>query len=193
MSVPCRIVIADDNSDVADTLVKIVGAIGYRAIAAYDGRKAVQACEEFKPDLGILDIEMPMLDGCSAARLIRASASPTRMIAALSALPHGEEPMKSQGRVFDVKLAKPARMDELIVLLTERSEPRHSHRKLRERRQETGNSMISLSRMILESARLYKAFTPRFLGDVCMLRWLSRATGAADCTRFGKYPVGRDC
>lgn len=117
MSSRCSVVVADDNCEAADTLVEILASMGYRAVAVYDGRKAVEACAAFEPDLAILDVQMPLLDGCAAARLIRAGTRPPRTIAVLSGLRHWDEPMKSQADVFDVRLAKPARMDELIELL----------------------------------------------------------------------------
>ena len=91
--------------------------MGYSAVAAYDGREAVEACCALQPDLAILDVEMPTLDGCAAARLIRATSRPPAMIAALSGLRHWEEPLKSNVEVFDVRLAKPPRMDQLAELL----------------------------------------------------------------------------
>lgn len=117
MSSNCSVVVADDNRDAADSLVALLGAMGYPATAAYDGREAVAACSALEPELAILDIQMPFLDGCAAARLIRSGAHPPRTIASLSALRHWEEPMKSQGGAFDVKLAKPARIEQLRELL----------------------------------------------------------------------------
>ena len=117
MSSKCSVVVADDNRDAADSLVAILAAMGYQAVAAYDGRQAVEACAALEPDLAILDVQMPLLDGCSAARLIRAGAHPPKTIAALSGVRHWDEPMKSSEGVFDVRLAKPARMTELVELL----------------------------------------------------------------------------
>ena len=117
MSSTCRVVVADDNRDAADSLVELLGALGYAAVAAYGGQEAVEACSALEPDLAILDIQMPLLDGCAAARLIRSSAHPPATIASLSALRHWDEPMKSEGGAFDVRLAKPVRMDQLSELL----------------------------------------------------------------------------
>ncbi len=117
MKSTCSVVVADDNRDAADSLVELLGALGYPAVAAYDGRQAVEVCSALEPDLAILDIQMPLLDGCAAARLIRAGVHPPGTIASLSALRHWDEPMKSEGGVFDVRLAKPARLDELSELL----------------------------------------------------------------------------
>jgi len=117
MSSKCSIVVADDNHDAADTLVELLGAMGYAAVAAYDGREAVEACSALQPELAILDVEMPLLDGCAAARLIRSGARPPTLIASLSGLRHWQEPLKSNDGVFDVRLVKPPRMDQLIELL----------------------------------------------------------------------------
>lgn len=117
MSSKCSIVVADDNREAADTLVEILGALGYAAVAVYDGREAVEACRALQPELAILDIEMPLLDGCEAARLIRSGPRPPAIIAALSGLRHWEDPLKLNVGVFDVRLAKPPRMDQLTKLL----------------------------------------------------------------------------
>ena len=117
MSSTCSVVVADDNRDAADTLVELIHEMGYEAVAAYSGREAIDACAALQPELAILDIQMPMLDGCAAARLIRLGPHPPGVIAALSALRHWDEPMKSHGGTFDVRLAKPARMSQLSALL----------------------------------------------------------------------------
>ena len=59
MTAKCNVVVADDNRDAADSLVTILSAMGYRAIAAYDGFEAVEACATLEPDLAILDVQMP--------------------------------------------------------------------------------------------------------------------------------------
>jgi len=94
MSSKCRVIVADDNRE-ADTLVELLGAMGYVAMAVHDGREAVEACFALQPELAILDIEMPLLDGCAAAHPIRSAAQPPATIAALSGLHHREEPLKS--------------------------------------------------------------------------------------------------
>jgi CheY-like chemotaxis protein len=111
------VVVADDNREAAETLVEILGLLGYVVVAVYDGREAVEACRTLQPELAILDIELPLLDGCAAARLIRSSPRPPAMTAALSSLRHWEDPLKSNVGLFDVRLAKPPRMDQLASLL----------------------------------------------------------------------------
>ena len=126
MSSKCSIVVADDNHDAADTLVELLGTMGYAAVAAYDGREAVEACSALHPELAILDVEMPVLDGCAAARLIRSGARPPAMIASLSGLRHWQEPLRSNDGVFDVRLVKQPRMDQLTDLLARALGPRRA-------------------------------------------------------------------
>ena len=124
MSSTCSVVVADDNHDAADTLAELIRGLGYVAIAAYSGREAVDACLALEPELAILDIQMPMLDGCAAARLIRQGPHPPGTIASHSALRHWDEPMASQGNAFDVRLGKPAGMEQLSELLANAVNPR---------------------------------------------------------------------
>jgi CheY-like chemotaxis protein len=111
------IVVADDNRDAADSLAQLLGLMGYDAVAVYDGEQAVRACHDLHPDLAILDVQMPVLDGCSAARRIRDDDVRPPMLASLSALKMQDEPLRSEHELFDTHLSKPLRMNELSTLL----------------------------------------------------------------------------
>jgi CheY-like chemotaxis protein len=112
------IVVADDNHDAADSLAQLLGLMGYDAVAVYDGEQAVRACHDLHPDLAILDVQMPLLDGCQAAHRIRDDDDGRPpMIASLSALRMQDEPLCSDHEVFDTHLSKPLRLDELSSLL----------------------------------------------------------------------------
>jgi CheY-like chemotaxis protein len=112
------IVVADDNHDAADSLAQLLGLMGYDAVAVYDGEQAVRACHDLHPDLAILDVQMPVLDGCAAARRIRDDdVGRPPVIASLSALRMQDEPLRSEHDLFDTHLSKPLRIDELSSLL----------------------------------------------------------------------------
>jgi len=112
------IVVADDNHDAADSLAQLLGLMGYDAVAVYDGEQAVRACHDLHPDLAILDVQMPVLDGCAAARRIRDDdEGPAPMLASLSALKMQDEPLRSEHELFDTHLSKPLRIEELSTLL----------------------------------------------------------------------------
>jgi two-component system, sensor histidine kinase len=67
----CRVLVVDDDRDAADSLVQMLRLWGFSAQAVYDGAQAVLAEEALKPSLVLLDIEMPQLDGYTAATVIR--------------------------------------------------------------------------------------------------------------------------
>jgi CheY-like chemotaxis protein len=68
---PLRILIADDAAASRDLLRVILEQGGYEVIEAIDGEQALTLAEEFNPDLVILDLQMPKLDGYSVATLLR--------------------------------------------------------------------------------------------------------------------------
>src|SRR5687768_18357227 len=66
-----RILVVDDNQDAADTLSRLVQALGCEARAVYCGQSAVEEAAAFQPDMALIDIGMPDLDGCRTVELIR--------------------------------------------------------------------------------------------------------------------------
>src|SRR5690606_2850363 len=66
-----RILVADDNTDAAIAIAEILGTIGHQVRTAEDGLEAIELAESFRPDLILLDIGMPRLDGYEACRRIR--------------------------------------------------------------------------------------------------------------------------
>ena len=67
-----RVLVADDNADTARSLAVLLEASGHVVEVAYDGSQAIEAADKFRPDVVLLDIGMPKLDGYGAARWIRA-------------------------------------------------------------------------------------------------------------------------
>ena len=79
-----RIVVAEDEALIRMDLIEMLGEAGYEVIAqASDGAQAIELVQEHKPDLAILDVKMPVLDGISAAEKIIATA-PVLMLTAFS-------------------------------------------------------------------------------------------------------------
>lgn len=121
MGLPAKIIVADDNRDAADALAALIGAMGFEAAVAYGGQEAVDACEAERSALVILDVEMPRMDGCEAARPMRLAEHPPAFIASLSGARLDEEPLRSRCSVFDARLTKPADFEELSALLSARA------------------------------------------------------------------------
>jgi response regulator NasT len=79
-----RIVVAEDEALIRMDLIEMLGEAGYEVIAqASDGAQAIELVHEHKPDLAILDVKMPVLDGISAAEEIIATC-PVLMLTAFS-------------------------------------------------------------------------------------------------------------
>lgn len=70
-----RVLVADDEKAVAELLKKILGNEGYEVELAFDGQEAVTRAESFKPDLIIMDISMPEMNGYEATAKIKEQAS----------------------------------------------------------------------------------------------------------------------
>jgi CheY-like chemotaxis protein len=66
-----RILVADDNRDAADSLAMLLRSDGHEVLVAYDGAKALEAIRESRPDVALLDIGMPEMNGYEVARRVR--------------------------------------------------------------------------------------------------------------------------
>lgn len=87
-----RVLLADDHGIVRDGLRALLEAADFDVVAASDGREAVELAEVQRPDIAVLDLAMPMLNGMDAARHIR-QVSPHTGIIMLTM--HGEAPYVS--------------------------------------------------------------------------------------------------
>jgi CheY-like chemotaxis protein len=112
------ILVVDDVRDLADSTADLLRLLGYSVRTAYNGRDAVEAAVAERPDVVLLDLNMPVMDGFEAAMTIRCRyASPPPLIVAVSALasPAIEEKLRESG--FDHYVTKPADVVQLIELL----------------------------------------------------------------------------
>ena len=113
-----RILVADDNRDGADTLAMVLEYLGYETAVAYNGKEAVQVAHNFNPDVVILDINMPVMDGYEAARTLRRSEnSQRRVLIALTAVTADEAKTKAKQAGFDVHLGKPLEGGQLAEVI----------------------------------------------------------------------------
>ncbi len=72
-SEPLKILVADDEPAMVGVIGAILGGAGHRIVAAYDGREAIRRFEDERPDLVLLDLAMPGVDGADVCRRIRAA------------------------------------------------------------------------------------------------------------------------
>ena len=115
-----RILVADDNRDAAESLAMLLRTLGNEVSVAYDGMEAVAALSEFLPDVVLLDIGMPRLDGYGAAREIRRHPLGARIrLVALTGWGQEEDRRRAREAGFDTHLVKPAELDALRRVLAE--------------------------------------------------------------------------
>jgi CheY-like chemotaxis protein len=113
-----RILVVDDNVDAATTLSMILEACGYQTRMAHDGMAALEAAQEFRPQLAFLDIGMPVMDGYDTARSIRRLRGLENMrLVALTGWGAESDRRKSDEAGFDHHLTKPVELEVVQDLL----------------------------------------------------------------------------
>jgi PAS domain S-box-containing protein len=102
------VLVVDDNKDSADSLSMMVKIKGMEVRTAYDGLEAVQMAAAFNPDLVLLDIGMPKLNGYEAARRIREQPwSKDMVLVAVTGWGQEEDRRRSQEAGFNAHMVKP--------------------------------------------------------------------------------------
>lgn len=116
------ILIADDNLDSAESLAILLGRDGHDVHTASDGLEAVEVAAKLRPDVILLDIGMPRLDGIQAARRIRAQENGKHAyIVALTGWGPDQHLGDLQAAGFDLHLLKPVDFDALEKILEKAS------------------------------------------------------------------------
>ena len=115
-----RILVVDDNRDSAMSLGMMLTIMGNEARTAHDGLAAVEAAADFRPDIILLDIGLPKLNGYDACRRIREQPwSKGMVIVALTGWGQDEDRRRSAAAGFDHHMVKPVEVDALERLLAE--------------------------------------------------------------------------
>jgi PAS domain S-box-containing protein len=117
-----RIVVADDNADAVDSLAKLLAFLGHETRTARDGQEAIEVAEAFRPEVALLDIGMPRLNGYAAARRIRRQPwGRDMMLVALTGWGQEDDRRRSREAGFDAHLVKPVDPEALEALLASRT------------------------------------------------------------------------
>jgi PAS domain S-box-containing protein len=118
---PLRILVADDNVDAADTMSALLEAAGYAVRIAYDGAEALAIAADFLPQLALLDLGMPRMDGFDAARRMRAvPALAGTVLVAVTGWGAETDRARSRAAGFDHHLLKPASIEQVQALIAAR-------------------------------------------------------------------------
>jgi CheY-like chemotaxis protein/nitrogen-specific signal transduction histidine kinase len=115
----CRVLIAEDIPDAAEMMRLMVEYWGHDVRIAADGVQAVDIARSFNPQVVLLDIGMPRMDGYEAARHIRAALGSRVTLVALTGWGQEEDRRRARAAGFDHHLTKPADPNELEALIAD--------------------------------------------------------------------------
>jgi PAS domain S-box-containing protein len=117
-NLPRRILVVDDNRDSASSLAMLLKITGNEIHTAYDGLEALQAAERFLPEVILLDVGLPKLNGHDVCRRIRQQPWGKNMVVvALTGWGQDEDRRKSREAGFDCHMVKPVDYDDLMKVL----------------------------------------------------------------------------
>jgi CheY-like chemotaxis protein len=118
---PLRILVVDDNIDAVTTLAALLGMYGHEVRTAHDGLQALDVMKEFTPDVAVLDIGMPKMNGYAvAARIRECMAENHPLLIAITGWGQEEDRLRSKAAGFDHHLVKPVDPGVLLALLCAR-------------------------------------------------------------------------
>jgi PAS domain S-box-containing protein len=120
-----RLLIVDDNQDSARSQAKLLHLLGHEVQAAFEGGEALRQVAAFRPEVVLLDLGLPGIDGYEVARRIRAMPEGRGvLLVAQTGWGQDDDRKKTAAAGFDAHLVKPVDLDALLRLLNERAASR---------------------------------------------------------------------
>ena len=114
------ILVVDDERDIVEIICDILSDAGFKTMTAYDGQQALEKIERQKPDMLVLDMKMPVLDGLGVIRHLRAdpflSDIPIVVVTATQVIIEVQERYRQLG--VSACIAKPFEPEELLAAVT---------------------------------------------------------------------------
>jgi CheY-like chemotaxis protein len=109
-----RVLVVDDIEDSANSLAGLLTIMGYEAQAAFSGLAALAAAKSFRPDVILLDLAMPLMDGITVAKRLREDPETAHIILiALTAFSDEKYRQQTQQAGFASHFVKPVQLPQL--------------------------------------------------------------------------------
>ena len=120
-----RLLVVEDNPHGREMMKMLLEMEGYEVVAAADGETALELIALHRPDVALVDLGLPGIDGCEVARRIRANSEfdPIFLIA-VTGYGQAEDVRRSLAAGFDIHLVKPLDPEKLVQLLNDRPQRR---------------------------------------------------------------------
>jgi len=130
---PARVLVVDDNVQTACTLAELLRGSGHTVCLAHDGGEAVEAARRHAPEVVLLDIGLPVLDGYQVAREIRREERlKNALLIAITGYGGEQAVLRSHEAGFDHHMVKPVDIDDLLSMLARPTRPRAAAHELRQ-------------------------------------------------------------
>jgi signal transduction histidine kinase/CheY-like chemotaxis protein len=115
-----RVLVVDDNEDAAEMLSEALGALGYSTRVAHDAPEALRVAATFAPDVALLDIGLPVMDGYELAARLRSSPGGDRMrLVAVTGYGQESDRRRTREAGFDAHVVKPVEITQLMELVAD--------------------------------------------------------------------------
>ena len=113
-----RILVVEDNPDSRESLRLLLEMWGHQVEVAEDGLRGCEKALEWRPEVAVVDIGLPLLDGYQVARQVRAALQDDVLLIALTGYTRPEDRRRALEAGFDVHMGKPADLDQLSRLVS---------------------------------------------------------------------------
>jgi CheY-like chemotaxis protein len=113
-----RVLVVDDNVDAAEMLADALRGFGHDVAVAHDGPQGLEVARELRPDVALLDIGLPVMDGYELAKKLRDAFGPRLRLLAVTGYGQDADRDRSRDAGFDVHLVKPVDLEAVAPLLT---------------------------------------------------------------------------
>jgi PAS domain S-box-containing protein len=114
-----RVLVVDDNRDAADSLTMLLELRGFKAFVCHDGHAALALALELQPDVVVLDLGLPGVDGFEVCRRLREAGLTKTCIVAVTGFGQDEDRRRSHAAGFDAHMVKPVDPDDLVKRIEE--------------------------------------------------------------------------
>ena len=125
LATPQRVLIVDDNRDAAESLAMVLALRGYDTHVCHDGHEAVALAQRTQPQIVLLDLGLPGLDGFEVCRRLREQGLDKARIVAITGYGQDEDRRRSRDAGFDEHFVKPVDPDALMRSLEDAGDPLH--------------------------------------------------------------------
>src|SRR3954469_24699157 len=112
-----RVLVVDDNQDIAISYSRLLQFLGHEVAVAFDGRQALEVAREFRPDVALLDVGLPHIDGYELARHLRSEYGPEVLLIIITAYARDNPRRQAYEVYFDHHLTKPVDFTTITDLM----------------------------------------------------------------------------